>query len=205
MKRLILVLTLLLTFCFVAQGLPASAEAPLAGSLIVMDKNVPAGQKVVVPIHASGVTDDINRMTFELSYNSAIVDIDSCVVKAPFTGACNIDFEHDRSGNDTIRVSLVTTTNLKGAFDIAELTFQALGPDPSYTPLSLRVEVFALDSTPVTFTEDPGSVTIGSLPMSVDMSKNSAETLNYRWIILSVVLILGAVLGIIAKRKQHLG
>lgn len=129
-----------------AQALERS-WTPQQNALLGVDVNVlfPDGQ-ITIPVYANILSGNLGVATVELRYDPQVLQPLDCVADPRHSfdmAQCSKDFDNDGIGTDAVRFNALSSTGLDGATRLAEITFQAIGPDGSASLLELLASTFA--------------------------------------------------------------
>lgn len=89
----------------------------------------------------------LGAASLTLHYDPTVVQAVSCdhdpSNRSIGYGECNIAFEDDRNGTDSVRINLANTTGVSGEYQLAMLTFQTVGTAGSESPLTIEMRTAA--------------------------------------------------------------
>lgn len=130
-----------------AQALEGQSWTPQQGALLGVDLHVLfPDEQFTIPVDTVILSGDLGAATVELHYDPRMIRPVACVAD-PAHGfdlaLCNKDFDSDGIGTDVVRLNALSSTGLVGEATLAEITFKAIGPDGSYSPLELLAPTFA--------------------------------------------------------------
>ena len=126
---------------------PDRLRALEANAQLGVDVHVlfPDGQ-VTVPIYTNILSDNLGAATVQLHYDPQILRPVTCTADPDNDfdfGLCNTDFDNDGIGTDAVKLNAISTAGFSGVTRLAEITFQAIGPDGSASNLELVADTFA--------------------------------------------------------------
>lgn len=96
--------------------------------------NVPAGVNAMIGVVAETPAAGLGAWTVDIHYDPAVLQPISCVTNPAAAGACNIAFSVIE-----VRFAGATATGLFGTVDLADITFQAVGPAGACSDLTPEV------------------------------------------------------------------
>lgn len=153
-----------------------AAWAALAGpahaapnSVAVGDATVAPGGSGTVAVSAEAPADKLGAWDIHVAYDADELQIDGCVEAAVGANFCNAAF-----ADGIVAVVGAATTGATGAFDLATISFTALGADGECTDLTITVNTFA-DGTPEATETDP-TVSNGEVCVEVPATDTPAPT-----------------------------
>ena len=130
-----------------AQALEGQSWTPQQSVLLGVDVPVLLPEtQVTIPVYANILSGDLGAATVELHYDPQVLQPITCATDPADNfdlALCNKDFDSDGIGTDVIRLNALSSTGVNGELLLADITFEAIGPDGSSSMLELIADTFA--------------------------------------------------------------
>ena len=128
-------------------------------SIVASTASLAVGATGNVVLNVTG-SPAVNRITLEIDYDATVADVVSCTTASGWLGICNIDFEHNKAGTDTIRMSMVAANSKSGIFDLATIAFKTVGAAGTTSPVKVRIVEYKNEANLVGYSVTDGKISV---------------------------------------------